>query len=60
MCVCVCVALFGIRLKVFQSTALRTIFGTMREEVRGGWKKLFREKLYNNTVYRIILEKAVP
>jgi hypothetical protein len=33
---------------VFESRVLKTIFGTVREEVRGGWKKLFKKEHYGN------------
>jgi hypothetical protein len=32
---------------VFENTALRKIFGTKRDEVMGGWKKLRNEELHN-------------
>jgi hypothetical protein len=33
------------RLRVFENRALRGIFGTKEEEVKGGWKKLHNEEL---------------
>jgi hypothetical protein len=35
------------RLRVFQNTVLRRIFGLKRDEVTGGWKKLHCEELHN-------------
>ena len=35
------------RLRVFQNTVLRKIFGPKREEVRGEWRRLHNEELYN-------------
>jgi hypothetical protein len=34
-------------LRVFENRALRRIFGPMRDEVTGGWKKLHNEELHN-------------
>jgi hypothetical protein len=33
------------RLKVFENEALRRIFGPNRDEVTGGWRKLYNEEL---------------
>jgi hypothetical protein len=33
------------RLRVFQNGVLRTLFGTKREEVVGGWRRLHNEEL---------------
>jgi hypothetical protein len=35
------------RLRVFENTALRGIFGPKRDEVIGGWRKLHNEELHN-------------
>jgi hypothetical protein len=35
------------RLKVFENIVLRTIFGPKRDEVRGGWRKLYNEEPHN-------------
>jgi hypothetical protein len=35
------------RLKVFENSVLRRIFGPKREEVTGGWRKLHNEELHN-------------
>jgi hypothetical protein len=35
------------RLRVFEFKALRRIFGPKRDEVRGGWKRLYNEELHN-------------
>jgi hypothetical protein len=35
------------RLRVFQNRVLRRIFGSMRDEVTGGWRKLHNEELHN-------------
>jgi hypothetical protein len=32
---------------VFENRVLRRIFGTKREEVAGGWRKLHNEELHN-------------
>jgi hypothetical protein len=34
------------RLRVFENTVLRRIFGPMRDEVTGGWRKLHNEELH--------------
>jgi len=34
------------RLRVFENRVLRNIFGPKREEVRGEWRKLHKEKLH--------------
>jgi hypothetical protein len=33
--------------RVFESRALRRIFGPKRDEVTGGWRKLHNEELHN-------------
>jgi hypothetical protein len=35
------------RLRVFENRVLRTIFGPKRDEVTGGWRKLYNEELRN-------------
>jgi hypothetical protein len=35
------------RLRVFEKTVLRRIFGPKRDKVIGGWRKLHNEDLYN-------------
>jgi hypothetical protein len=35
------------RLRVFENRVLRTIFGPMRDEVTGEWRKLQNEELHN-------------
>jgi hypothetical protein len=35
------------RLRVFENIVLRRIFGTKRDEVTGGWRKLHNEELHN-------------
>jgi hypothetical protein len=35
------------RLRVFENRVLRRIFGSMRDEVTGNWRKLHNEELYN-------------
>jgi hypothetical protein len=35
------------RLRGFENRVLRRIFGPMRDEVSGGWRKLLNEKLHN-------------
>jgi hypothetical protein len=32
--------------KVFENRVLRSIFGTKREDVAGGWKRLHNEELH--------------
>jgi hypothetical protein len=34
-------------LRVFDKRVLRIIFGTKREEVAGGWRRLHSEELHN-------------
>jgi hypothetical protein len=34
------------RLRVFENRVLRRIFGPKRDEVTGGWRKLYNEKLH--------------
>jgi hypothetical protein len=35
------------RLRVFENKVLRRIFGSKRDEVTGGWRKLHSEELHN-------------
>jgi hypothetical protein len=35
------------KLRVFENTVLRRIFGPKRDEVTGGWRKLHNEELHN-------------
>jgi hypothetical protein len=35
------------RLRVFENTVLRRIFGPKRDEETGGWRKLHNEELHN-------------
>jgi hypothetical protein len=35
------------QLRVFKKRVLRTIFGLERDEVTGGWRKLYNEELHN-------------
>jgi hypothetical protein len=35
------------RLRAFENRVLRRIFGPKRDEVTGGWRKLYNEELYN-------------
>jgi hypothetical protein len=37
----------GHSLKVFENRVLRRIFGSKRDEVTGGWRKLHNEELHN-------------
>jgi hypothetical protein len=36
-----------LRLRIFENRVLRRIFGPMRDEVTGGWRKLHSEELHN-------------
>jgi hypothetical protein len=35
------------RVRVFENRVLRRTFGPKRDEVTGGWKKLYNEELYD-------------
>jgi hypothetical protein len=35
------------RLNIFENRVLRRIFGTKRDEITGGWRKLHNEELHN-------------
>jgi hypothetical protein len=45
------------RLKVFETMLLRRIFGTKRDEVTGGWRKLHNEELHNLCSLPCIIRK---
>jgi hypothetical protein len=36
-----------LRLRVFENRVLMRIFGSKRDEVTGGWRKLYNEELHN-------------
>jgi hypothetical protein len=44
---CFCVQRLYVNLKLFENRVLRRIFGTKRDEVTGGWRKLHNEELHN-------------
>jgi hypothetical protein len=44
------------RLRVFENRVLRRIFGTKRNEVTGGWRKLHYEELHNLYSSRSIIK----
>jgi hypothetical protein len=53
------------RLRVFETRVLRRICGPKRDEVIGGWRKLYNEELYNcstngenRNAYRILVGKT--
>jgi hypothetical protein len=35
------------QIEVFENRALRRIFGPKREELAGGWRKLYNEEVHN-------------
>jgi hypothetical protein len=35
------------RVRVFENRVLRGIFGAKRDEIAGGWRKLYNEELHN-------------
>jgi hypothetical protein len=51
------------RLRVFENRVLRKIFGPKRDEVRGGWRKLYNEEqhgLYSSpSIVRVIKERRM-
>jgi hypothetical protein len=51
------------RLRVFQNTVLRRTFRLTRDEVKGGWRKLYNEELHNlyssPNIIRIIKTKKI-
>jgi hypothetical protein len=38
------------RLRAFENSVLRRIFGPKRDEVTGEWKRLHNEELYSSTI----------
>jgi hypothetical protein len=48
---------------VFENRVLRRIFGSERDEVTGGWRKLYNEELHNlyssQNIIRIIISSRV-
>jgi hypothetical protein len=44
------------RLRVFENRVLRRIFGSNRDEVMGGWRKLHCEELHNLSSFLSITE----
>jgi hypothetical protein len=42
------------RLRVIENRLLRKIRKPKREEVKGGWGKLYNEKLHNFTPHRVL------
>jgi hypothetical protein len=51
------------KLRVFENRVLKRIFGTKRDEVTGGWRKLHNEVLHNlyssPSVIRIIKSRRM-
>jgi hypothetical protein len=51
------------KVRVFENTVLRRIFGPKRDEVTGGWRKLHNEELHNlyssPSIIRIIKSKRM-
>jgi hypothetical protein len=48
------------RLRVFGNRVLGRIFGSKRDEVTGGWRKLHNEKLHNlSSIIRIIKSRRM-
>jgi hypothetical protein len=41
------------RLRVFEKSVLRRIFGQKRDEIIGGWRQLHNEELHNLYSYQI-------
>jgi hypothetical protein len=41
------------KLKVFENTVLRRMFGPQRDEIIGGWRKLHNEDPHNCTLRKI-------
>jgi hypothetical protein len=48
------------RLRVFQNKALRRIFGPKRDEVKGEWRKLHNEELYELNYSRNFVRVTKP
>jgi hypothetical protein len=48
---------------VFENRVLRRIFGPKRDEVTGGWRKLYNEELHNlyssPSIIRIIISRWI-
>jgi hypothetical protein len=44
------------RLRVFEDMVLMRIFGSKREEVAGGWRRLHNEELHNLYIHHMLLE----
>jgi hypothetical protein len=42
-------------LKEFENRVLRRTFGSKREEVEGGWRRLHNEELNNMALHEILL-----
>jgi hypothetical protein len=53
----------GHRLRVFENRVLRRIFGSKREEVAGGWRRLHNEELHcmytSPNIIRVIISKRM-
>jgi hypothetical protein len=51
------------RLRVFENRVLRRIFGTSRDEVTGGWRKLHNKEFHNlyssPSVIRMIKSRSI-
>jgi hypothetical protein len=51
------------RLREFEDRVLRRIFGPKRDEVTGGWRKLFNEELHNlyssRSIIRMIKSRKI-
>jgi hypothetical protein len=47
------------RLRTFENRVLRRIFGTKRDEVTGGWRKLHNEELSSPSIIRIIKSRRM-
>jgi hypothetical protein len=43
------------KLRVFENRVLRRIFGSKRDEVTGGWRKLHNEELHGCTLHPVLL-----
>jgi hypothetical protein len=44
------------RMKVFENRVLRRIFGQMKYEIRGGWRKLLNEELHKLNSLKIQIQ----
>jgi hypothetical protein len=50
------------RLRVFDNKVLRRVFGPKRDEVTGGWRKLYNEELrdlYSSSINRIMKSRRM-